>query len=141
MLCRSKRNLPGRRGTSVVELAVLLPLLALLFVVAVDYARVFYYSVTLNECARNGALYARDAVAAKESPYTSVEEAALSNASNLDPAPTVTKTNGTDAKGQPYVQVTVTYTFNTLTSYPGVPGSVALSRTVRMHTAPAVPTF
>ena len=130
---------PQRRGVAVVELAVLLPILTLLFVVAVDYARVFYFAVTVGGAARNGAMYARDSVIAKESPFTSLEQAALADASNLTPTPTVASKSGTDEKGQPYVEVTVTYTFTTMTNYPLVPSSVALARTVRMHRAPLVP--
>jgi Flp pilus assembly protein TadG len=128
-----------RRGVAVVELAILLPILTLLFVVAIDYARVFYFAVTVGGAARNGALYARDSVTAAESPFTSTTEAALADAKNLTPTPTVASTNGTDDKGQPYVEVTVTYTFKTLTNYPMVPSTVTLARTVRMHTAPVVP--
>ncbi len=50
----------GRRGVAVVELAVLLPLLVFLFVVTVDFARVYYFSLTLQNCARAGAMYASD---------------------------------------------------------------------------------
>lgn len=133
---RQKRS---RRGVAVVELAVLLPILTLLFVVAIDYARVFYFAVTVGGAARNGALYARDKVLAAESPFTSTTEAALADAKGLSPTPTVASKTGTDEKGQPYVEVTVTYTFTTLTNYPLVPSTVTLARTVRMHTAPVTP--
>jgi Flp pilus assembly protein TadG len=43
-----------RRAAAVVELAVLLPLLAILFVFAVDFARVCYISLTLTNCAPSG---------------------------------------------------------------------------------------
>ena len=44
----SSANIGRRRsGAAVVELAVLLPLLVLCFVLAVDFARVFYFSLTL----------------------------------------------------------------------------------------------
>jgi Flp pilus assembly protein TadG len=139
MILRFRNPRNDRHGIAVVELAILLPILTLLFVVAVDYARVFYFGVTVGSAARNGALWARDSVLAAESPYKSVTEAALADASNLSPTPTVASTTGTDDKGQPFVQVTVTYTFKTLTNYPFVPSTVTLARTVRMHTAPVVP--
>src|SRR5204863_18342 len=56
----------SRRGVAVVELAVLLPLLVMIFLITVDFARVFYFSLTLTNCARAGALYACDPVAAVE---------------------------------------------------------------------------
>ena len=63
--CSSTRSLPRatrsraarcrRSAVAVVELAVLLPLLMLLFVMTVDFARVFYFSLTLTNCAAQGA--------------------------------------------------------------------------------------
>src|SRR5262249_4910977 len=47
----------ARRGVAAVELAVLSPCLALLFVITVDFARLFYYKLTIDNCARNGAIF------------------------------------------------------------------------------------
>src|SRR5262249_40059603 len=146
---RSRRRLGGRSkfcpastrqrsGVAVVELAVLLPLLMFLFVITVDFARVYYFSVTLTNCARAGALYAYDPVAAVESPFTSTSEAALADATNLSPQPVITSQNGVDAAGLAYVDVTATYPFTTVSNFPGVP-SLQLSRTVRMYMAPIIP--
>ena len=41
-------------------MALLLPLLVFLYVIGVDFARVFYYSQVIENAARNGALYASD---------------------------------------------------------------------------------
>jgi Flp pilus assembly protein TadG len=128
-----------RRGAAVVELAVLLPLLVFLFVIAVDFARIFYYSVTLTNCARAGALYASDPTTNAESAFTSTQAAALADATNLSPAPTVTSANGVDAAGRPYVEVTAAYTFRTITGFPGVPNQVNLTRTVRMNVSASTP--
>jgi Flp pilus assembly protein TadG len=125
-----------------VELALLLPFLCFLFVIAVDFARAFYFSLTLSSCARNGALYLSDEYARAQSPYRSVEEAALADAANLNDAanpPRVTSTTGTDGAGYPYVEVTVTWQFRTITNFPGVPSAVSLARTVRMRQAPPNP--
>jgi Flp pilus assembly protein TadG len=123
-----------RRGVAAVELAVLLPFMMFLFIVCVDFARVFYYSQTLANCARNGAIYGSNLVTA-QSPYTSVQQAALADASNLSPQPTVTSTTGTDTAGDPYVRVTVAWEFHTIASLPSVPNTVALSRTSQMRVA------
>jgi Flp pilus assembly protein TadG len=128
-----------RRGVAAVEFAVLLPLLMLLFVLATDFSRVYYSAVTTTNCARNGALYASDPKAAVESPYASVSEAALADATNLSPQPTVASQTGTDDLGQPYVDVTVTYTFQSVSGYLGSAGNVKLVRTVRTAVAPTVP--
>src|SRR5262249_3064330 len=58
-----------RRAAAAVELAVLLPFLMFLFVIAVDWSRVFYASVIVSNCARNGALSACDPTTQASSPY------------------------------------------------------------------------
>jgi Flp pilus assembly protein TadG len=119
-------------------LAILLPLLLFLFVIAIDYGRIFYFSLSVENCARSGAIYGSDPIAAAQSPYSSIQQAALAEAADLTPQPTVTSTKGTDSAGNPYVEVTAVWQFQTLTNYPGVPGTT-LSRTVRMRVAPTTP--
>ena len=122
-----------------VELAILLPLLAFLFVIAVDFGRVYYYSLTLQNCARAGALYASDPHVAHESPFASVADAALSDATNISPPPTITSTSGTDAAGRAYVEVTATYPYFTITRFPGVPSETTITKSVRMYSAAITP--
>jgi Flp pilus assembly protein TadG len=133
-----RRRDPARRGVAAVELAVLLPVLTFLFVISIDWARIYYFSVTLTNVATRGALYLTDPVRQKESQYTSVEQAALADATNLSPAPKVTVANGSDANGS-YADVTATWTFATVTNFPGVPSPVTLTRKVRVRLAPAIP--
>ena len=118
---------------AVVELAVLLPLLVFLFVITVDFARVYYFSLTLQNCARAGALYASDPHVADESPFASTQEAALADATNLSPPPTITEKSGTDASGRTYVEVTAAYTFGTLVDFPIIPNEIDVAKTVRMY--------
>jgi Flp pilus assembly protein TadG len=125
-----------RKAAAAVELAVLLPIITFLFVVAVDYGRIFYYSQVIDNCARQGALWASDPKAPAYNLYTNVTDAALADAPGLSPKPTVTSGSGTDSAKNTYVTVTVTWTFTTITKYPGVPSSVTLSRTVQMRSAP-----
>src|SRR5688572_31514655 len=116
------RRIACRRcGTAVVELALLLPLLVFLFLVATDFARVFYFSLSLTNCARAGALYASDPSTADESPFANVQAAALADATNLSPTPTITSTTGIDGLGRKFVSVTANYTFQTVTGFPGIP--------------------
>ncbi len=128
-----------RRGSSAVELALLLPILGLLLLFTVDFARLYYHYSIVTNCARNGALYGSDPTTATESPYTDLTAAALADASNLDPQPTVTSTTGTDSSGNAYIQVTVVYPFTTISNYPGLPNPINLTRTVQMRIAPATP--
>jgi Flp pilus assembly protein TadG len=131
-----------RRGVAAVELAILLPLLVFLFLIAVDFGRIFYFSVTISNCARNGALWQSDPYARVESPYTTLEEAALADAFDLGDStnkPEVTSKTGTDSTSNAYVEVTVTYHFRTVTPFPLIPSDTQLSRTVRMPVAPENP--
>jgi Flp pilus assembly protein TadG len=130
-LCHRKR-----RAAAAVELAVLLPMLLFLFVIAVDFGRILYFSQIIENCARQGAQYASDAKAPSRNLYTSLQAAALADAADLSPQPTVTSTTGTDSNGSPYVAVTVSWQFSTVTNFLGVPKNVTLSRTVQARTAP-----
>jgi Flp pilus assembly protein TadG len=137
---RARTGPSGRRkAAAVVELAVLLPLLVLLFVIAVDFSRVFFFSLTLVNCARAGAIYASDPVVAHESPFSTMEEAALADATNLQPPPMISQTTGTDAVGRTYVEVSAAYTFSTVTGFPGIPHDLQLVRSVRMYRAAVSP--
>jgi hypothetical protein len=128
-----------------------------MFVITVDWARIFYYSITVTNCARNGALYLsqQQSAATTSSPYTDsgyvnlyvssanpLTAAALADAPDLTPAPTVTSTTGSDAYGN-YVEVTVTYPFQTATNFAlvnfVVPSSTNVTSTVRMYVPPESP--
>ena len=153
----SRKARARRPGVAATELAVLLPFIAFMFVIAVDWARVFYYSIAVRNCARNGALYMAQQQSAKtiSSPYTDsglvnlyfnspspVTAAALADAPDLTPAPTVTSATGSDSYGS-YVEVTVSYTFQTVTNFSvgnfAVPSSANVTKTVRMYVPPESP--
>ena len=122
-------------GAAAVELAVLLPFLTFMLVAGMDFARVFYYSLTIMNCAREGGIYASlDASHAADS--AGIQNAALADASGITPSPAVTSVTSTDGAGNPIVTVTVTYSFQTITSYPGIPSPVSLVRTVQMRVLP-----
>src|SRR5881396_1398816 len=53
-----KRCGAKRRGAAAAELAVLLPFLAFLFAVTVDFCRLYYQTQTVVGCAEAGACYA-----------------------------------------------------------------------------------
>jgi Flp pilus assembly protein TadG len=137
--CAGKPFRRRRSGAAVVELALLLPLLVLCFLLATDFARVFYFSLTLTNVARAGAVYASDPTFAAESSFSSVSAAALADATNLSPQPTITQTNGTDESGRSYVDVSAAYTFTSVAAIPPLPNQVNLTRTVRMFVSPKTP--
>ncbi len=127
-----------RHGAAAVELAFLLRFLVFLFVVAVDYSRIFYYSLTVSNCARNGAIWAADPYSIYNRPYTNVTDAALADAQNISPTPTVTTSNGNDGIAN-YVDCTVTYTFSTVSNFPGITQNTTIVRTCRLYVFPRVP--
>ena len=49
-----------RRGGAAAELALLLPVLSFILIVAIDFCRLFYAYNVITNCARNGALWASD---------------------------------------------------------------------------------
>ena len=130
------RWLHPQRGAAAVELALVLPLLLFFFGIAVDFSRVFYYSQVITDCARNGAIYASDPKSPAHNLYKTVQDAALVDAGNLSPQPTVISTTGKDSAGRTYVQVTVTWEFRTVTGFPGLPKSTILTRTTQVCMAP-----
>ena len=142
----SHRNRPPRRtGVAAVELAVLAPLLVFLLLIAVDFARVFYKAVTLDNCARNGALWEADPYYRTESGFNNVRDAAMADAINLDEEqggnPIIVSTaSGVDDTGKPYVECTVRQRFRTVAQYPGIPHNSEVIRTVRMARPPMNPT-
>lgn len=62
------------RGQAMVEFALVLPILALLLVMAIDFGRVFYGWVALNNAARIGANYAASNADAWSAPDNSVKQ-------------------------------------------------------------------
>ncbi|MDZ4686384.1 MAG: TadE family protein [Planctomycetaceae bacterium] len=118
------------------ELALVLPLLAFVFVVGADFSRVFYYSQLLTEAAHKGAQFASNADLADRLPYETAEEAALADLLMLKPTPTV-KTVQFDEDTVPTAQVTVTYQFRPICQQFGLVDSLNLTRTARMRLHPS----
>jgi Flp pilus assembly protein TadG len=144
------RKVDGQRrpGAAAVELAVLLPFLCFIFVIAVDYARIYYYSLTMENAARNGAYFASDYPGLYS--FTTAADVTLADLTNMSPTPQVDINYGTAPTGPftsptpitaGYVEVRVTWTFYSITSFPGVPNTTTLIRTCRMQMAPIEPSF
>ncbi len=137
----------GRRGAAAVELAVVLPVLIFCSMAAVDFARVAYVQVALQNCARNGALYEfyKKAGFSLPSGWTSLSAAASADApSGL--TVTATATSPGSASNNT-VTVTATTTYNLIamgssSRLPSMPGSVTLTQTATMpypNSASAIP--
>lgn len=115
------------------ELAVLLPLLLVTVLIVADFSRASYTLATLSDSARAGALYY---ATQKSATQAGAQQAALADAADLQPAPTVTVTTGVIAGGHSYVRVTVSYEFSAVIPNLGVSATTPLSRTVEMLVNP-----
>jgi Flp pilus assembly protein TadG len=153
----STRRRATRRATATVELAVLLPFLAALFLFAFDFARIFYVTITLENATHNAALFGSRAFDNQNQQWIGNQQywqgpngqlvsqgpvAAELDGSNLSPAltdPQINITSGTDADGNPANIVTVTFSFTTIVPYPGIPSPVTIVRTAQVRVAPATP--
>jgi TadE-like protein len=130
-----KRRAP--RGAAAVELALLLPVLVFCSMITVDFARVAYVQVALQNCARNGALYEFYTKAGFSLP---AGWSSLSTAVNVDASAgmTVSATASTVTLGSgTFVTVTATTTFRPIAlpsihGLPSLPGTVTLSQSATM---------
>jgi hypothetical protein len=126
----------SRKASVAVEAAIVLPLLLLLFVGAVDYARVFRQMQIIAECARVGAVYAADPDLAARTGFETVEAISLDAAGNMSPPPVVVVAYGTDSRGDKYAEVTVSHSFRLMTNVFGSQ-PMTLSRKSRARFRPA----
>lgn len=169
MIFRQNSRRKTRRGAATVELAVLLPFLAFFFVIGVDWARIFFVTMTIENAARNAAYYGSEYPGVTDKMiygYPTIWDAGaddvevplgLTNMNMYYGAPTGNNSYGTavsqtqptavpdsqDQYGTNVKIITVTFPFSMISNFPipvpGVPTSVTLSRTVTMRTAPVLP--
>ena len=147
-----------RKGTACAELALLLPFLCFVFVATVDFARIIYFTVTIDNCAHNGGVYGSQTYDNANQQWIgslaqywegpngkiiTTEQAATSvDGTNLSPAlakSNVAVASGTDSAGNTTNIVTITYTFNTIVAFPGIPSAVTITRVATARVAPSAP--
>lgn len=136
------------RGTSLVETAVLMPVLMLLFVGTIDFGRAYYSAIEVNSAAEAGALYGvqnptdlTGMVAASKLDAADLASVAAvatygcecSDGGSVVPscgtAPTCTY-NVVN-----YVEVDTTYTYTPIIRYPGLSSALTLHGSARMRSA------
>jgi Flp pilus assembly protein TadG len=141
------RLLRNTGGSSLIEMALVMPVLLLLLVGAVDFGRAYYVAIEVNSAAHSAALYG------SQNPTDTI---GMVNAANLDvtdvPSLVTTPTSscecydgstcGTstsspcaDGNAVYKVQVKTAATYIPILSYPGIPSSIPLSSQVTMRAA------
>lgn len=145
----SKRFVRHERGYSVVELAMISPMLAFLLVAAFDFARAFYFAIAVTGAAHTAAQWG------SLSPFNATNYSAMQNiAQNHAPGLGVTATasricrcgSGVNAPSnmlscsagcvgtkRVYVSVTTTRSFSPIIGFPGIPGTVNITRTSQIR--------
>ncbi len=147
--CATRRN--RKSGQAIVELALLSPVLFLLVLGVADYCRAFYASIAVTNAARAGAQYAlrqkyTDTPGIKNA---AVADAGLASFTTANVTPTYycqcpgsgTKyplcSNGGSALPcsgpMLWVDVSTSYTYTTIVTYPGVPHTTNLSGRAQMR--------
>jgi hypothetical protein len=128
-----KRKRRRSRGQSLVELAIVSPVLILMLLIAADFGRAYTAYIAVSSSAREGASFGSRSLDNANDPAAMQAAALADNPSIWGSAPSVSASTGTDAYGYDYVEVTVDYTFSTLFPIPPIPASVDMSRTARMR--------
>jgi len=133
-------------GQSIVEFAVAVGVLSLILVVAADFARVFYFSIAVNNAARAGAQYGSQTVitAANSSGMTTAATTDGSNIPGLsatasqctcepqaspppiEPCTSISSTYCAANSTATFVTVNTSAPFTTIVHYPGLPNSFTL---------------
>jgi Flp pilus assembly protein TadG len=140
-------------GSALVELAVALPVLILIVFGTTDFARVFYTAMELTNAARAGAQFGATSVvrsgdtggmqsaataAINVTGVTAVASRSCFCASNNGgsfPGAACTATCGFGRHMVVSVTVTASKTFTTIAPIPGIPNSIALTRTATLPVA------
>jgi Flp pilus assembly protein TadG len=128
------------RGQAAVELALVLPLLVVFLMIAGEFLRVDYTTIELNNAARAGVQYGIHSPA-NAANLQGMQQAALNDGSDISGMTAVATeycqcsngssvscgTAGACSDERVYIEVDTAATFHTLTDWPGIPRSIALS--------------
>jgi Flp pilus assembly protein TadG len=147
------RRRRGERGAALVELALASPILVVLIVGIVDFARIFYLGLQVTDAARAGAQYGstpnkkfvaadvqgKAQTASPQSAPTISTPTETCACVNQNTAPTTLTTAAcTAACVDPnhrtvFVTVTASKAFSPVMRFPGVPSTITISRTVTLR--------
>jgi Flp pilus assembly protein TadG len=131
-----------RRGVAAVEMAVLLPLFAVIAVGAVDVGRFAVRTIAVANAARAGAGYGilHPFTTSTQPLWTAnVRQAVVDDVQSIFDSQfglsnlTVTSLQTTDPDSRWRVRVTVTFPFQTLFTWPGFPRNTTITEAVEMR--------
>jgi Flp pilus assembly protein TadG len=128
------------RGQAAVELALVVPVLVVLLMIVGEFLLVYYTTIELNNAARAGVQYGIHSPA-NASDLQGMKQAALNDGSDISGMTAVATeycecsdgssvscgTAGACSDERVYIEVDTAATFYTLTNWPGIPKSIALS--------------
>jgi Flp pilus assembly protein TadG len=136
----NRRRHCGSRGQSLVEFAIVAPVLILFLLAVTDFGRVFFVSIALNNAARAGTQYGIQSPA-NAADVSGMQQAAQTDASNIsgvaatasefcecpDGSTPACDSSPSCSDLRVYVEVDTTGSFQTLLNYPGIPSSISLT--------------
>jgi Flp pilus assembly protein TadG len=135
-------------GSSLLETALLVPVLAFLLVGVADFGQAYYVAMEMGSAAHTGAVYGArnptdtagmvaaaklDAPDVKTFTSTATYGCECSDGTSASPSCAVVPTCAYNALY--YVQVNTTTTYTPMLRYPGIPASLVLNGQVRMRAA------
>lgn len=142
---KSKTSFASQRGTSLTELAFMMPFLMLLLIGVIDIGRAFYLGMEVSDAARAGAMYGYQ-TSATMADTSGIQTAASADAHDVAGMTTTSSygcmcSDGTNASAScataptcsgstrqvNYVIVNTSATYTTLFPWPRIPSSIALS--------------
>jgi len=145
----ARKILCSEAGQSILEFAILTPVVLLLLVGAIEIGRLAYLSILVNNAAHAGVQYGAQSLATA-SDNTGMQNAALNDGQNIAGLTTTashyctcadgssSSCQATDCSGSHrlvYVQVNTTGQFQSLFAYPGLPASYTVSGQAVMRVA------
>jgi Flp pilus assembly protein TadG len=133
-------NVRLSRGQAAVEVALIAPVLVVLLMIVGEFLRIYYTTIELNNAARAGVQYGINSPA-NAANLQGMQQAALTDGGDItgmtataseycecsDGSAVSCGTANACADERVYVEVDTSATFYTLTDWPGIPRSIALS--------------
>jgi Flp pilus assembly protein TadG len=147
---RASKALKAESGSSLIETALLLPVLFLLLLGVVDFGRAYYLAIEISQAAHTAALYGSQ----NPTDIAGMQNAAVADAPDVPSFNTssVTVTSGCECSdgSSPvancatnpacgalmtvdYVQVNTSVSYSAMFPYPGIPSPLTLSGKARMR--------